>query len=199
VHAQVGPRPRVEGAREREILDATLDLVAEAGYDRLTLDAVATRARASKATLYRRWPGKAELVVDAVSCLFPDPIPAPDHGDLRSDLVAVIGSKQQSLCGQDTGLGLLTGLLSAMTHDPALRDAVRDRFMRPAMATTLELMRRASLRGEIREGVDLELLAATLPALMLFRLSVTGLDEPFQDFAVKIVDQIILPAATAQG
>src|ERR1700759_5179485 len=72
-------RPRVEGGREEEILDATVAVVAELGYDRLTMDAVATAAKASKATLYRRWSTKAELVVDAVSsaaCL-----PAPDDVD----------------------------------------------------------------------------------------------------------------------
>ena len=59
-------RPRVEGDREGEILDATLELLLDAGYDRLTMDAVAARARASKATLYRRWSTKASLVVDAL-------------------------------------------------------------------------------------------------------------------------------------
>lgn len=59
-------RPRVEGAREGEILDATFDLLAEVGYDRLTMDAVAGRARAGKATLYRRWDDKCSLVVDAL-------------------------------------------------------------------------------------------------------------------------------------
>ncbi|HEY9378647.1 MAG TPA: helix-turn-helix domain-containing protein, partial [Jiangellaceae bacterium] len=60
------PRPRVAGEREDEILDATVRVLVNVGYDKLTLDAVAAEARASKATLYRRWKGKAELVVDAV-------------------------------------------------------------------------------------------------------------------------------------
>ena len=60
-------RPRVEGVREVEILDAALDVLADVGYDRLTMDAVALRAKASKATLYRRWNGKASLVIDALT------------------------------------------------------------------------------------------------------------------------------------
>ena len=60
-------RPRVEGEREGEILEAALDALRESGYDRLTFDAVASAARASKATLYRRWPAKVDLVIDAVS------------------------------------------------------------------------------------------------------------------------------------
>ena len=59
-------RPRVEGDREQEILDATLEVLGDVGYDRLTMDAVATRAKASKATLYRRWNGKVSLVIDAL-------------------------------------------------------------------------------------------------------------------------------------
>ena len=62
-HAQ---RPRIEGDREREILEAALEVLADVGYDRLTMDAVATRARASKATLYRRWNTKVGLVIDAL-------------------------------------------------------------------------------------------------------------------------------------
>ena len=58
-------RPRIEGDREAEILDATVALLASAGYERLTMDAVATAAKASKATLYRRWSTKADLVIDA--------------------------------------------------------------------------------------------------------------------------------------
>ena len=61
-----GTRPRVEGERESEILDAALHLLAEVGYDRMTMDAVATQAKASKATLYRRWTDKPSLVVDAI-------------------------------------------------------------------------------------------------------------------------------------
>ena len=60
-------RPRIEGDREAEILEATLELLASAGYDRLTMDAVAAAAKASKATLYRRWSTKAELVIDAIA------------------------------------------------------------------------------------------------------------------------------------
>ena len=82
-------RPRVEGDREQEILGATLEILVEAGYDRLTMDAVATRARASKATLYRRWNGKATLVIDALMSQ-KAPLVAPvDTGSLRGDLLAM--------------------------------------------------------------------------------------------------------------
>ena len=63
---ETGTRPRVEGERELQILEATLEVLDEVGYDLLTMDAVASRAKASKATLYRRWKGKPELVVAAI-------------------------------------------------------------------------------------------------------------------------------------
>src|SRR6476619_1461080 len=84
-------RPRVEGDREQEILDATLEVLADVGYDRLTMDAVATRAKASKATLYRRWNGKVSLVIDALLSVKSTP-DLPDTGTLRGDLIA-------SFCG----------------------------------------------------------------------------------------------------
>ena len=84
VAAQI--RPRVEGDREQEILDAALEVLADVGYDRLTMDAVAQRAKASKATLYRRWNSKATLVVDALGRMKAPPV-LIDSGDLRTDLV----------------------------------------------------------------------------------------------------------------
>ena len=81
-------RPRIEGEREAEILDAALELLASSGYDRLTMDAVASAAKASKATLYRRWDTKAELVVDALSRAKGAPQLEPiDTGSLRGDLI----------------------------------------------------------------------------------------------------------------
>src|SRR5581483_10849004 len=97
--AAVG-RPRDE-TRDAAILDATLRILGDVGYDRLTIDAVATEARASKATVYRRWPGKAALVVDAIQSLNPyaagtggEP---PDTGSLRGDLLAGVSNFAERL------------------------------------------------------------------------------------------------------
>ncbi len=82
-------RPRVEGEREREILASTLECLVELGYDRLTFDAVAASAKASKATLYRRWPSKVDLVVEALQLMMGvEADRYPDTGSLRGDLIA---------------------------------------------------------------------------------------------------------------
>ena len=76
-------------ARRQAILDAALALLMEVGYDRLSMDALAERARAGKATIYRHWSGKAEVVVEAIRCRKCDDFPAPaDTGSLRGDLLA---------------------------------------------------------------------------------------------------------------
>src|SRR3954465_11505598 len=80
-------RPRVEGDRERQILDAAMEVLAEVGYDRLTMDAVAQRAKASKATLYRRWNSKAPLLVESLARMKTTPEVLPDTGDLRTDML----------------------------------------------------------------------------------------------------------------
>src|ERR1700750_3348213 len=81
-------RPRVAGAREEEILDAAVEELLEVGYHRLTMDGVAQRARASKATLYRRWSSKQSIVVDAVvRAKRVSTASSPDTGSLRGDLV----------------------------------------------------------------------------------------------------------------
>src|SRR4051794_41920104 len=81
--AVAAARPRIEGVREQEILDAAIDVLADVGYDRLTMDAVAHRAKASKATLYRRWDSKATPLVEAIARVKATP-PPPDTRDLRS-------------------------------------------------------------------------------------------------------------------
>ncbi len=189
-----GPaRPRITGPREDEILDATLTLLGEVGYDRLTMDAVAAAARAGKASLYRRWANKAELVVDTLGradrCVA---VPAGDTGSLRGDLLGVA-------CG-DGGLtdqvpvGLMAGLLTAMHHDGDLRQAFDERFMRPRMDLTRTIFRRAVARGEIDAGIDVDLLVDVLPGLIMQRLLMRG-QAPTPALITQVVDDVLLPAA----
>ena len=189
-HAE-GTRPRVEGDREQEIYDATLQVLEEVGYDRLTMDAVAAAARASKATLYRRWNGKVSLVIDALLSQ-KGPHVAPDTGSLRGDLLA-------TFCG-DGGLtdhsavALLASVLTAISRDAEFAEAFRERVIGPKAAIGRLVFERARDRGELREGVDIDLLAPALAGICLHRLFLMGL-PPDQDVIARVVDQIILPAA----
>jgi AcrR family transcriptional regulator len=186
-------RPRVEGGREDEILDATVEVVAELGYDRLTMDAVATAAKASKATLYRRWSTKAELVVDAISrakmCPVPDDV---DTGSLRGDLIMV--SCSEGGFTSEVPMSVLAGLLTALHRDEELQKAFKERFLAPRLALTNGIYARAVQRGEISPEVDIELLSQTLPAVMIHHSFVLGI-EPTDDLILRVIDHVILPAA----
>jgi AcrR family transcriptional regulator len=185
-------RPRIEGDREQEILQATLDVLAEHGYDRLTMDAVATTAKASKATLYRRWSTKQALVVDAV-CSQKSSGPVPDTGSLREDLLALY-------CGlggfrDARGLAVLAAVVTAMSRDEEFAEIYRRDFIAPKIAASRVVFDRARERGEIADDVDIALLAPALPGIVLHRVFLLG-EEATPDLIAQIVDQIIIPAAT---
>jgi AcrR family transcriptional regulator len=195
--AGVRQRPRVEGGREDEILEATVAVVAELGYDRLTMDAVATAAKASKATLYRRWTTKAELVVDAISRAKGCPIPgAVDTGSLRGDLIGL--SCNAGGFTDEVPLSVTAGLLTALQHDEELRKAVQERFLAPRLATVKAIYDKAVQRGELGADVDVELLAQALPAVMIHYAFILGI-EPDDAFVVRVIDHLILPAARGCG
>jgi AcrR family transcriptional regulator len=186
-------RPRVEGGREEEILDATVEVLAELGYDRLTMDAVATAAKASKATLYRRWSTKAELVVDAISrakgCPVPDDV---DTGSLRGDLISL--SCEEGGFTSEMPMSVMAGLLTALHRDADLQKAFKERFLAPRQAVVTKIYERAVRRGEIAADVDVELLSQTLPAVIIHHAFVLGI-EPTEDLILRVIDHLILPAA----
>ena len=177
--------------REEAILRATLELLAEVGYDQLTIDGVAARAHCSKATIYRRWQGKAELVITAVRRHSPPPPrPGPGTGSLREDLLAALEAMRSSLAGQDTAL--LLGLMTAMRHDRELAAVVREQVIDSKREVFGAAVARAVARGELPAGADHTLLAEISSAMLLSRLLVTS--EPLDAaFAQELVDDVLLP------
>jgi AcrR family transcriptional regulator len=187
-----GPRPRVAGDREDEILEATLALLVEVGYDRLTMDAVARQARASKATLYRRWDTKQSLVVDAVVRAKQAPM-VEDHdtGSLRGDLMT-------TFCGphgiaQGAATAALGAVITALMTDPEFAPIFREKFIDPKIEVTRAIYARAVERGEIDDNLDLEIIGPALAGILLHRVFVMGL-EPDDDIVTRVVDHVILPA-----
>jgi AcrR family transcriptional regulator len=173
--------------------EAALALLAEVGYDRLTMDAVAARARAGKTTIYRRWPGKAELVVDALNSLKGAP-DIPDTGSLRQDLRALA----ESITSPESQFGaqVTIGMVNALAHDGELRRVFGDRFIAPRMAGLRKVFEQAVARGEMPGGHDLDLLARLFPALGLQQIVMSG-ELPSTRFACQIMDEVIYPLATA--
>ena len=190
-------RPRVAGAREEEILAATVAQLLEVGYDRLTMDRVAEHAHASKATLYRRWSSKQSLVVDALTRTHRPSEDAgpPDTGSLRSDLLALFaGAPGQA--GRDS-TAVFGTVVTALQNDPDFAREFRERFLAPKLAVQQQIYERAAGRGELAPGVDPALLGPALPGILLHRSLALG--EPVTaDLVERVVDQIILPAATGR-
>ena len=184
-------RPRIEGEREAQILDATLALLRETGYDRLTMDAVASAAHASKASLYRRWGGKARLVADAVNradTAFG--APAPDTGTLRGDLLA-------ASCGtggllDQVPVELMAALVTAIHVHADLAQACQEAFLAPRQRAARALFERARDRGEVRADLDLDLVLDVLPGIVLHRVLLRG-DRPTQELITRVVDDVVLP------
>lgn len=184
-------RPRVEGEREDEILDSTVELLIELGYDRLTMDAVAKRARASKATLYRRWESKASLVVEALIRAKQSPhIGDHDTGSLREDLLS-------TFCGShginETATQVLGSVITALSTDPDFAAQFREKFIAPKVALTQAIYRRAQERGEISADIDLDVIGPALAGILLHRTFILGV--PPDDATIeRVVDHVILPA-----
>jgi AcrR family transcriptional regulator len=183
------PRKR-DQQREEAILRAALELLAEIGYDQLTMDAVAARARCSKATIYRRWPGKAELVTTAVRRQAVAAHAAPDTGGLRTDLLEAVAAMRTSLVNQDAAR--IIGLIAAMRRDPALAEVVRDQVLASKREIFGVVIARAVTRGDLPTTADHELLAEISSSVLLSRLLVTGdpLDPAFEQH---LVDAVLMP------
>jgi AcrR family transcriptional regulator len=191
------PRPRVEGDREEQILDAALRLLLDVGYDRLTMDAVARAARASKATLYRRWETKPALVIDALLRAKSAPHPvAPDTGTLRGDLL-------ETFCGtsgmaSQVSTGVLAAVLTAISTDTEFAALFREQFIAPKVAITRGIYERAIARGEIDAAVDVEMIGPALAGILLHRAYLLG-RVPDTATIERVVDHVILPAVRAAG
>jgi AcrR family transcriptional regulator len=191
---------RRDASRDPEILRATLEVLAETGYERMTMDAVAARARTGKATMYRRWTSKAQLVVDAIASAGHLGVTAQrpglaDTGSLRGDLLALAETGSQKENSQK--LRIMAGLISALPHHPDLAAIVQDQLVAPLSALMRELLDRAVARGEIAPGRDLDSLALVGPAMTVYRLMI--MNKPLDHaFHTALVDEILLPLATGK-
>jgi AcrR family transcriptional regulator len=178
--------------REAELLAVTLRLLAEHGYDGLTVDAVASEARASKATVYRRWPSKAELVLAAfIEGICQIAVP-PETGTLRDDLLH-IGDK---ICQQGAQLAsTIRAVLVEASRHPALGDALQHQFLDQRKTMLQYVLRQAIDRGEIPEDAIADELWDLLPGYLIFRSIIPG-QPPTRRTVRALVDDFILPGLT---
>jgi AcrR family transcriptional regulator len=172
------------------IFEATLAELAELGYAALTMEGVAARAKASKASLYRRWSSRAELVLDAMHSIRPYDLQPPNTGSVREDLLILL----QQLTGvYNSPPGEATNALTAeILRDPELRQAARLRFIDPTVALVREVLHRGALRGEVRMDAVTDHIAGVGPTLLRHHVLVYG--TPIHDTVPSgIVDEILMP------
>jgi AcrR family transcriptional regulator len=182
--------PRLDPARERAILDAALELLSEVGFDRMSIDQIARRASASKASIYRRWSGKEALVVDLIcNHLEIELVPVPDSGQLRDDLIAVLTGFCRVL---EKKHNLIIGLFPALLSTPTLAGALRQNVPRPDISGITPVLDRAIRRGELPGPVEPAEIRSVTEAVVWHHLFFTG--APLDDaFVTHTVDRVILP------
>lgn len=146
-------RPR-DPETERRILDATLRHLAEAGYSRMSVDNIALAAGVSKPTIYRRWPGKADLATAALRTLQLSEPPV-DTGSTTGDLIATLENFSRSLL-RPNGLSLIGTVLAEESHTPELLALFRERLVVPRRRMLHDILERAKRQGELRRGANLD-------------------------------------------
>ena len=178
--------------REEELLAATLEVLRETGYDNLTVDKVVARAHASKTTVYRRWPSKAELVCAAFAHQVRRTATLPDTGSLRGDLLQLA-----EIIARDAGLyaSTMAGILAASSRTPQLRKLLADDLYRDRRNQVHGVLRRAVDRGEIVPEVISEDIWDVLPGYISFRMLQHG--RPVTAGTLRaLVDELLLPSLT---
>lgn len=185
-------RSRITPERESELYAAVLDLLREVGYDALTMDAVAARTRSSKATLYRQWGGKAELVVRAMRHSKPGPFSEIDTGSLRGDFYALVAREDD--CRMEQNSALMRGLAMATHNNPDLLRAFRELMVEPEMEEFHRVMQRAIDRGEVRADCPaLEFVVHMMIGAFATRTVIED-QPPTQAYLRSYIDAVVLPA-----
>ncbi|MBU8833536.1 TetR/AcrR family transcriptional regulator [Mycolicibacterium goodii] len=189
------PGRKRDGTRDVAILQATLAVLGETGYERMTTDVVAARAGVSKATMYRRWPSKAQLVVEAVESLREEPPAVPDDtGDLVGDLISLLDENS----ARSAKFNIFAGLVPVLSHDADLAAAVHRRIMRPRATAVRVAIEREQTRGGISADRDPDMLAAAVVAMITYRLLITG--EPVDEaFMTSVVQNVLRDSSSPQS
>jgi AcrR family transcriptional regulator len=149
------------------VLDATIDVLSEVGYARLTIEAVARRAKTTKPSLYRRWPSRQHLVLDALAKRFESDGPAPDTGCVVCDLTGCV-TLLTTRC-QCMPPDVLASLLADCAEQPDLREKIVTKLVEPPRRAVNEALVRAQTRGELRADLDRALAVDLLGALVHYR------------------------------
>lgn len=179
-------------ALDLQILEATLELLGEVGFDSLSMDMVAAHIGAGKTTLYRRWSSKAELVKDALIYMSRNSIEIdqlPDTGTLKGDLLALLKPYSQEY--SDYKFRVFGGLGSFLTANQELADEVMAGVFNPMTEMNRRIFKRALERGELRAKADIELACEIIVGMVSYRT--LTLRKTFdKNYYAKLLDGVLL-------
>jgi AcrR family transcriptional regulator len=188
---------RLDRSLDAAILDATLAGVAEVGYDRLSMDDVASRAGVGKAAIYRRWPSKAVVVADAIAHWRRrlGPVEPPNSGSLRGDIDALVAATPDLDDANSHMIRVVVGVATAAMHNPVLAAALDDLVLSTPRQVVRAVLDQAVARGEIPAGRDLSLIPDVALGLNVLRV-ITG--RPIDRVYVRrVLEDVLLPLAGA--
>ena len=180
--------PRIERTR-RVVLEATLDLLAQHGYGAVTIEAVAARSGVAKSTIYRHWPGKVELILDAFHELKP-PVAPPAEGDVRETVISVLENLAR-VVDKSTWSMCLPSLIDAAAHDPEARK-LHGKISTEGRRSLVDLLATGVERGELPADLDPELMAEALVGPILLRRLMSL--PPFDPAQVRVLVDQLIPA-----
>ena len=188
---------RFDRSLDGAILSAVLEGLAERGYDRMSMDDVATRARVGKAAIYRRWPAKAVVVADAIAHWRRGlgSVQPPNTGSLRGDIDALAVAVPDLNEAEVGTMKVVIGVATAATHDPVLAAALDELVLSQPRRMIGVVLDNAVARGEIPAGRDLALIGDAALGLNILR-AITG--RPIDRvFIRRVLEDLVLPLATA--
>ncbi len=185
-------RPRDEAARQR-ILEAALKLLEKTSFAEITVDSIAARARVAKATVYRWWPNKAAVVIEAFREAVAPQLPFPETGSFRDDIKAQVRIFAGVLSG---GAGrMLSEFIVAARTDPDVAHAFRTLWSDVRRAEAKQVLTRHQERGQMRKDVDPDLVLDALYGPLYFRLLAKN-EPPGPKYAEALVN-LLLPSIAA--
>lgn len=197
-HSALRPKGRpLDPARDAAILDAALAGLADVGYERLSMEEIAARARVGKGALYRRWAHKGALVVDAMLRWREQvaPLSVPDTGSLLDDLEALVAGIPDLGVAMERQIAVLVGLLGAATRDAALRHALAESGFGRPRRMILEVFERAAARGEIAPDVDLGTVADLVMGVNFVHMVLRG-EPPTRARVRHVLLDVVYPLVT---
>jgi AcrR family transcriptional regulator len=171
------------------MLQATLELLAEVGFERLSINAIAERARVGKTSIYRRYHGKEELVADAIESIRQEVV-IPDTGSLEGDIDALIEQAAQ-IALSSMGRKSVAMIINSALSNPRFAQVYWTKYLQPRRQVFATVLERAKARREIRVDLDPDLVFDTISGIMLYALIFQPTDESWRTYVCRLLKLLL--------